>query len=372
MKKIKLLFVLPSLEGGGAERIVCNLMSALDRNIFDINLFLFTNKGVYWNLLSNDINVFFANEDNKISKVKVFKSLYKTSKNMDIIIGSMELMPTYFSVLVGKLLNKKVIGWVHINIDSILNDKNKYVKMLHKYILIRFFYNKLDKVIAVSKGAQKNIKKYLFKKNKNKVVCIYNPINIEYIRKKSQENIDINLNRPIIMGIGRLEKQKNFQLLIRAHKLLLERNINNNLVILGQGSQEIYLKKLTRKIGVEKSVVFLGFQENPYKYLKQANVFVQSSIYEGLPTVLIEALALNIPVVATDCPDGANEILDNGKYGSLVKMNDEKDLADNIEKALTDKNLQRIYKIKSKEAVNRFDNKQITYLFEKLFLKIIK
>ena len=165
----------------------------------------------------------------------------------------------------------------------------------------------------------------------------------------------MNITHPIIMGIGRLEKQKNFQLLIKAHKLLLERNINNNLVILGQGSQEMYLKSLIQKLSVEKSVIFLGFQENPYKYLKQADIFVQSSIYEGLPTVLIEALVLNIPVVATNCPDGAKEILENGKYGLLVKMNDEKALADAIEKILLDREIREKYKIKNKEAISRFD-----------------
>lgn len=366
MKKVKLLFVLPSLEGGGAERIVCNLMSALDKNIFDINLFLFTNKGVYWNLLSDNINVFFGNENEKNSKLMVVKNLYRISKNMDIIIGSMELMPTYFSVLIGKLLNKKVIGWVHINIDSILNDKNKIIKFLHKNILLKLFYNKLDKIIAVSNGAKENISKYL--NCKNIIECIYNPIKINDIKEKSKEEIEEKIEKPFIMGMGRLERQKNFILLIRAYKILLDRGIKHNLIILGQGSQKECLVNEVKKMKIDEKVKFLGFKENPYKYLKQADVFVQSSIYEGLPTVLIEALALNIPVVATNCPDGAKEILDNGKYGLLVNMNDEKALAEAIEKILINDDLQDIYIMRSKEAVNRFDDKYIVKLFEKIFL----
>lgn len=372
MKKVKVLFVLPSLEGGGAERIVCNLMSVLDKNIFDINLFLFTNKGVYWKLLSDDIKVFFGNENEKNSKLMVVKNLYRASKKMDIIVGSMELMPTYFSALVGKLLRKKVIGWVHINIDSILNDKSKIVRFLHRNILLKFFYNKLDKIIAVSNGAKDNISKYLRSENKNKIECIYNPIKINDIREKSKEKIEENLEKPFIIGIGRLERQKNFILLIRAYKILLDRGFKHNLIILGQGSQKDYLISEVKKLNIEKKVKFLGFKENPYKYLNQADVFVQSSIYEGLPTVLIEALALNVPVVATNCPDGAKEILDNGKYGLLVKMNDEKALADAIKKILNDRDLQRKYKIKSKDGINRFDDKYITHLFEELFLKMMK
>ena len=172
--------------------------------------------------------------------------------------------------------------------------------------------------------------------------------------------------------MGRLEKQKNFILLIRAYKILLDRGIKHNLMILGQGSQKEYLVNEVKKMKIDEKVKFLGFKENPYKYLKQADVFVQSSIYEGLPTVLIEALILNIPVVATNCPDGAKEILDNGKYGLLVKMDDEKVLADAIEKMLIDKGLQSEYKIKNRECINRFDDKYITNLFEKLFLKIIE
>lgn len=372
MKKVKVLFVLPSLEGGGAERIVCNLMSVLDKNIFDINLFLFTNKGVYWKLLSDDIKVFFGNDDEKNSKLMVVKNLYRASKKMDIIVGSMELMPTYFSALVGKLLRKKVIGWVHINIDSILNDKSKIVRFLHRNILLKFFYNKLDKIIAVSNGAKDNISKYLRSENKNKIECIYNPIKINDIREKSKEKIEENLEKPFIIGIGRLERQKNFILLIRAYKILLDRGFKHNLIILGQGSQKDYLISEVKKLNIEKKVKFLGFKENPYKYLNQADVFVQSSIYEGLPTVLIEALVLNVPVVATNCPDGAIEILDGGKYGLLVKMNDEKALVDAIEKILSDKDLQRKYKLKSKEGTNRFDDKCITNLFEKLFLKMVE
>lgn len=372
MKKIKLLFVLPSLEGGGAERIVCNLMSVLDKNIFDINLFLFTNKGVYWKLLSDDIKLFFGNENEKNSKLMVVKNLYRASKKMDIIVGSMELMPTYFSALVGKLLRKKVIGWVHINIDSILNDKSKIVRFLHRNILLKFFYNKLDKIIAVSNGAKENISKYLNDRNVNKVECIYNPIKINEIKEKAKEELVEKIEKPFIIGIGRLERQKNFILLIKAYRILLDRGIKHNLIILGQGSQKEYLVNEVKKLDMEEKVKFLGFKENPYKYLNQADVFIQSSIYEGLPTVLIEALVLNIPVVATNCPDGAKEILDNGKYGLLVKMNDEKALADAIEKILKDKDLKREYKIKSKDGINRFDDKYITHLFEKLFLKMMK
>lgn len=369
MKKINLLFVLPSLEGGGAERIVCNLMSILDKNIFDVNLFLFTNKGVYWELLSEDVKVFFGSRDNDGNKIEILKKLYQVSKNVDIIIGSMELMPTYLSVLVGKLLNKKVIGWVHINIDSILNDKNGVIKFLHKNILLKLFYNKLDKIIAVSNGAKENISKYLNSKNRNRIECIYNPIKINEIREKSKEKIEEELEKPFIMGIGRLEKQKNFILLIRAYKILLDRGIKHNLIILGQGSQKEYLISEVKKLKIENKVRFLGFKDNPYKYLNQSDVFVQSSIYEGLPTVLIESLALGIPVVATNCPDGAKEILNNGEYGILVKSNSVEKLAEGIEILLKNKQLYKNFQKKSIQAIERFDSNLVLKNFEKIFLE---
>lgn len=370
MKKVRLLFVLPTLKGGGAERVVCNLMNGLNKDIFEINLFLFNKKGVYWNLIDKEINIFLASKKENISKFSIMSSLCKISKDMDIIVASMELMPTYMAVIVAMLLRKKVIGWVHINIDNILNDKNKVIRFLHRNILLKFFYNKLDRIIAVSNGAKENISKYLNDRNVNKVECIYNPIKINEIKDKSKEKIEEKIENPFIIGIGRLERQKNFILLIKAYRILLDRGIKHNLIILGQGSQKEYLVNEVKKLNMEEKVKFLGFKENPYKYLNQADVFVQSSIYEGLPTVLIEALVLNVPVVATNCPDGAKEILDNGEYGLLVKMNDEKALADAIEKVLNDRDLQKKYKIKSKDGIDRFDDKSITHSFEELFLKM--
>lgn len=374
MKKVKLMFVLSGLFGGGAERIVCNLLKRLSRDKFEINLFLLSNKGekVYWDMIPKYVNIYIGDKKNN-SKIRAFKNLYKVTKekNIDILIGSVELTVTYFVVIIGCLLNIKTVGWVHINIDSILKlSPNKINAFLHKNIFVKIFYNKVNKIIAVSNGAKENIQKYLF--NKKKVVCIYNPIDIDYIKNKALEETEENFQRPMIIGIGRLEKQKNFTSLIKAHKLLLDKGIKQELVILGQGTEKILLKRLITDLAVEKSVHLLGFKDNPYSYLARADVFVQSSLFEGLPTVIIEALVLNVPVVATDCPDGANEILDNGKYGLLVKMNDEKALAEAIEKILNDKDLQKKYKIKSKDAISRFDDKYVTSLFEKLFLEMVR
>lgn len=370
--KIKIMFLIPTLNGGGAERVVCNLISRLNREIFDISLFLFKKEGVYWDILPKDINIIYVTNKNKnISKIKILKFLYSAAKDKDIIISAMELFPTYCVSLISMLLKKKCVGWVHINIDSILNDKKFYIRLLHEHILIKFFYNKLDKIITVSNGAKDNISKYLKNKNRNRIECIYNPIKINDIREKAKENIKENIKKPFIIGIGRLEKQKNFILLIKAYKILSDRGFKHRLIILGQGSQKDYLINEVKKLNIEEKVKFLGFKENPYKYLNQADVFVQSSIYEGLPTVLIEALVLNVPVVATNCPDGANEILDNGKYGLLVKMNDEKVLADAIEEILNNEDLQKEYRERSKEGINRFDDRYITDLFEKLFLKMM-
>lgn len=373
MKKIKLLFVLPSLNGGGAERIVCNLMNAIDKNLFEVTLFLFANKGEYWDLINKDINICLGTQNIKTNKFNTIIQLYKAAKDKDIIIGCMELMPTYMSVIVAKLLRKKVIGWVHINLDSIILDKRKVIGFLHKYLLVKLFYNKLNKIIAVSKGAKINIENYLYNKNLKEVICIYNPIDIKYILQKSLEkpSVDFNNNLPIIMGIGRLERQKNFSLLIKAHKILLDQGIKQKLVILGEGSLKDKLLAEIKELRLNDSVELLGFKKNPYKYLRKADLFVQSSIYEGLPTVLIEALTLGVPVVATDCPDGASEILDKGKYGVLARSNDAEDLSDKIAQILLDRDLYNKYKDKSREAISRFDNKSITKKFEKVFLRLL-
>ena len=150
------------------------------------------------------------------------------------------------------------------------------------------------------------------------------------IKNKSKEIIEhkfFKKNEKVILSVASLTKQKNIQLLLKALSRVVKK-INVNLLIIGSGKEYKNLKKLTQKLNLDDHVDFLGNLNNPYPYMKKCDLFILSSIYEGLPNVLIEALVCETHIIATDCPGGSSEIIRN--YGKLVKSNDHNELTKEI------------------------------------------
>jgi glycosyltransferase involved in cell wall biosynthesis len=162
------------------------------------------------------------------------------------------------------------------------------------------------------------------------VTTIYNPVVTDELLEKAREPLDhpwfVEDAPPVILGVGRLEPQKDFETLIRAfHRVQSERE--PRLVILGKGSERAKLERLVQSLGMDNSVQMPGFVDNPFQYMARADVFALSSRFEGLPGVLIQAMATGCPVVSTDCPSGPREILEDGRWGALVPVEDEEALA---------------------------------------------
>ena len=203
----------------------------------------------------------------------------------------------------------------------------------HAFIFKHFLY-KADKVIGVSDGVREDAIN-LNPKLKHNAHAIYNPMFNEEIIDKSLEPITHNFfnasNKAlVILHVGRFEEgQKNHKLLINSFKEALK-HTDLRLILLGTGSEEDNIKKLVSDLDIQDNVSFEGFQPNPYSYMRCADLFVLSSNFEGLPCVLIEAMACGTNVVSTDCPSGPREILDNGKYGTLTPVGDYKALAKGI------------------------------------------
>lgn len=352
MKKI--VFVLNDLACGGAQRVVLNLLENLNKNKFKVNLFLLYEKGAFHGQIPKECLVYFPKNTNRtVGKVVLLKHLVEFSKGADLIIGALELMPTYMAICASRICKCPCIGWVHTNLEVFLFMKKSRLKSIVHRFLIKIFYNKLDGVITVSDGAKESLKKYIKERNWSKIKVLKNPICIENIIRKSDSSVEFFPDGSNIITVGRLDKGKNIQMIIKAHASLINEGIKNHLVILGEGEEKKCLNDLINKLNVEKSVLFLGFKENPYPYMKKANVFVMTSLYEGLPTVLIEALALGIPIVSLDCPSGPGEILSNGEYGILLKTNEPRKVAEGIKRILYDKklseNLSRKGKIRAED-----------------------
>jgi glycosyltransferase involved in cell wall biosynthesis len=171
----------------------------------------------------------------------------------------------------------------------------------------------------------------------HKVQQIYNPLPLAWIRQHAQVPVQHPWfaagQPPVILGVGRLERAKDFATLIRAFaKVRAEQEAR--LMILGEGSMRLQLEMLVRQLGLSECVALPGFDPNPFRYMARAKVFAMSSIYEGFPNVLVQALACGCPVVSTDCPSGPSEILNSGAYGYLVPVGDVDALAASILKTL--------------------------------------
>jgi glycosyltransferase involved in cell wall biosynthesis len=204
-------------------------------------------------------------------------------------------------------------------------------------ILMKRMYDSAEKVVAVSKGVATDMYETLSLEDEPKV--IYNPVVTPSLFHQANEPLNdpwFNPDSPpVVLSAGRLQEEKDFTTLINAF-VQLRKEIPSRLVILGKGDKKKKLKRTAKEYNVADDVRFPGFVDNPYKYMKRADVFALSSKREGLPTVLIEAMACGTPVVSTDCPSGPAEILEGGKWGYLVPVGDPDKLCAAISKAFDD------------------------------------
>jgi glycosyltransferase involved in cell wall biosynthesis len=214
------------------------------------------------------------------------------------------------------------------------NNPHPTAKMV--YLLLRWLYIKASGIVAVSEGvAQDLIQAYNIPASK--VSVILNPVLTQRMFDLAQapcphpwlQQKDI----PVILGVGRLSAQKDYPTLIKAFaKVRAQRPVR--LIILGEGEDRKALEVLIHELKLNDDVSLPGFADNPFCYMAKASVFVLSSIFEGLPNALIQAMALGTPAVATDCPSGPHEILEGGRYGALIPMQNDQEMANAIQKTL--------------------------------------
>ena len=298
---MKIVFFLPDLYGGGAEKVMLLLANAFSKK-YEVHLILVRNKGDLFNLLDKKVNLTILNSKNVY---KSFFSLYKELKTIkpNIVISALDTA-NIVSLIVSKLLNIKHISTIHDYFSK------KYSFFMQNILKVLKFS---DKIVSVSYGIKKDLEKLGLEST-----VIYNPA-ISSLEISSKENI--------IVSIGRLEKVKDFKTLIDAFNLI--KLDNYKLYILGQGSLEKELKNYSKN---NQNIIFTGFV-NVDDYLSKAKLLVNSSLSETFGLVMVEALSYCVNVVATKT-DGAKEILENGEYGFLVPIGNVEKLAESMKYAL--------------------------------------
>lgn len=310
MKKLNLF--IGTLSNGGAERVVSNLSMCLDKSI-EKNILMFGKKsrvdypyiGKLIYLDRNEhINIF-----NKIKNIFLrILSIIKIKKNnRDTITISFLEYPNLINVLTFKSGKTVISVRNHMSTKHIKGIKSKLWNASIKYL-----YPKADLIVSVSKEIKRDlIENYKIKENKIKV--IYNSYDIDSIQEKSKESIEDQykaiFDNPVVITVGRLDKQKGQWHIIRAFSKIKQEIPNAKLVILGEGELGPYLKELASDFKIRDDVHFLGFQQNPFKYIARSRIFVMSSFHEGFPNALAEAMACGLPVISSDCKSGPREIL---------------------------------------------------------------
>jgi len=333
--KIKIAFVLANLKFGGVEKVVLSLAKGFVEKGLEVTLVLANKEGDFLKQVPHGVNIdslnipapdsrgFFANAP------CVFVALLRYFSNHDfnVVFPSwyhIDLI-TMFAIRLVNLFKKntiRIIFILHGIYESYLSQSR--IKYLFSIIASKIVLKLPDKLVAVSESVKKSFG------NDDKIAVIYNPVVTPDMLDKSNEPVDQDFftakKVSIIISVGRLSQEKDFATLLRAFAIV-EKEIDSQLVIVGEGKERENLQRLARNLHIEDSVWMPGFVENPYKYVSKSSVFVLSSKFEGFALVLVEALSVGCPVVSTDCPGGPREILENGKYGKLVPVGDHEALA---------------------------------------------
>ena len=340
MKK-KILFLIPSLETGGSEKTLFNILNHLPKHLFALNIATVTHKGVFYDDLPSHVNKFFLNAKRQRLAVK---KIYKIIKKVDPdIVFTFNV--NHLNLLVGMaklFLQKSKTSYItrECTILSILNRSYSSKKSFFLNSFHRILYPCFDIIITQSNAMKKDLIDH-FSVPRKKILVINNAVDLENIRKKSLEfEPSFDKSKTNLISVGRLVKTKRFDLILKG--LTHIKNGNHHLTIIGGKSREDIdcfekLKLMVTANKLENRVTFLGHKKNPYPFMKNADFLILSSLYEGFPNVILEANGLGLPVIAFECPGVNNEIIRNDFNGCLIENGNVSLLARTIQNAKKDK-----------------------------------
>ena len=314
----KILFVITTMGGGGAERIISYLSNYFcQKDNTEVSLLLLKEEGnTYIDQLSKKVQIYNLNLKGRLrwNVLKIVRSISKIRPNICFIgLDGLNILLAPF-----------VPYFKSVGIRMIVRETNVLSSMWGnshiKKIPYRLFYNNYNNIICQSKDMADDLIKNWAIRHK-KITIINNPVDTATIREKSDEPITngINLTPEYFVSVGRLSPQKGFDRLIKLiHQLVRQSLFPYRLLIIGDGADKIKLKNLIRSLQLDDIVILLGRLDNPYQITKHAKGFILSSYFEGFPNVLLEANALGVPILANNCPGGINEIIIEHQNGYVA------------------------------------------------------
>lgn len=361
----KVLFLIHDLAQGGAEKVLVALANNIDKSKFDVTVETLFDFGENRQFLNNDVtyktwckkkirgNAYLF----KYASPKLLSKIVKIN-DYDIVIAFLEGPSTK---TLSKYYGKKV-AWVHTDFQA-LPDLLAHYKSFNE---MKNCYDNYDKIICVAN----TVKNSFCELSATDTPCevLYNVNQTDLIEEKSNEKQDTIISNDEVFNIvssGRLIPLKQFDQLINIHKRLIDNNIINNLYILGEGDEHKNLQDQINNLGLNNTCKLLGFNDNPYKYIKNSNLFVCSSRQEGFSTAVTEALILGVPVVSTDV-SGARELLgNNNEYGIVTEISEDT-LYEGVYKMLTEEGLLAHYKKQAEIRGKEFSTEKTTKAVEEM------
>lgn len=353
MKNI--MFFLPNLHQGGAEKVIATLANELNREKFLITIVLFEKEGHYLNLLKEDVQILELNT--KRIRFSIFKIILTIRKHRpDIAFLGWGEIAAFISPFIPFIKKTKFIA--------------RETNVVSEHVVrkdIRFFYrfyNNFHKIIAQSNDMREDLMDQ-WKVKPHKIIKINNPVDVEFIqdRMHSDEKLFSDEYKNVL-AIGNLSQRKGFDLLLKVFSHLKNEKIK--LTILGDGADKEKLIQLKQNLGLE-NVDFKGIKKNPYPYLHQADLFVLSSRYEGFPNVLLEAGVCGTYSLVNNCPGGIDEIIQEGINGEICPIENSELFAKRIKESLNEKkDTEKI----QESIINRFAKEKIIVQYENILTAI--
>ena len=331
----RIALFLPTLAGGGVERGMVSLAQGFAERGYSVDLVLSKAEGPYLSKVPRKVRLVDLRASRVLTSLPGLVRYLKQTRPT-VMLSAAE--HTNVVALWARRLSK-VPTRVIVNVCTTVSQNFQRTSLIRERCLPFFaycFYPWADEIVAVSYGVADDLSRFIGL-SRQRIRVIYDPVVTPSLFSLAHAPLDHSWfspeNSPVILGVGRLTVEKDFPTLVRAFACIRARR-PVRLVILGEGRERSRIELLIRELGVDSDVSLPGFVANPYAYMARAAVFVLSSIWEGLPGVVIEAMACGTPVVCTNCPSGPAEILENGKYGRLVPTENVDALAEAISSTL--------------------------------------
>ena len=372
MRKEQLIFLIPSLAGGGAERVASTLLPYLARH-FDLTLALLEDRRSY--PVPTDIRVLAFSRSLGSQAAHVIRIPYHIlalarliRKHKARVVLSFIEQANIINIMASYITGHQAVISQRTNPRQQYDGKGLLGKVISQ--TSARVYPKADRIIAVSNGIKEIIVSD-YKLDVRRIKVIPNPVDMVSVAKKSKKEPSIALPGDYLLHVGRLNvKTKAHDILLNAFKKLHSFHPDLKLILVGDGPDKEQIEAMINNLDLAESVIPAGWQENIFAFMARAKALVLCSRYEGWPNVLVEAMACGCPVIATDCQTGPREILGDNKYGLLVPVDDPEALAHSVEKLLTDKSCRTHFQAQSRLRAQDFDLEQIGPKYVRLLQSI--